>query len=292
MIELGTFENSPLRYPGSKARRAVRLLRLADQSKRHYVEPFAGGLGMLFRAKRENLFKIYHANDLNTNLINFYTVLRDYPDELIERLWTCYQYHGAGDEELFYQSQDDLSSGDDIKRAVAFFFLNKWSLRGDPRKGLIHWTNGRNGLAPKMLERLLTYSELLEEVKLTNLDYTHVDVSHDTFAYIDPPYPGLGKALYKDELDLTTFMDWSLNLTCSYMISLNDTAHIHKQFADFDRVVEPVKYSGLTNIGMRGGKPRITSELIIMNYKTSTRDAFVRQFGWSVRKARIPSKAG
>ena len=110
MIELGTFGNSPLRYQGGKARRSLRLLRFADQRQKHYVEPFAGGLGMLFRAKRENRFQKYYANDLDANLVNFYSILRDYPDELIKQLWTCYRHHGAGDEELFYQSREKSKS--------------------------------------------------------------------------------------------------------------------------------------------------------------------------------------
>jgi site-specific DNA-adenine methylase len=54
MKDLAIQDNSPLRYPGGKARKALRLLRFTDQSRRYYVEPFCG-MGMLFRSRRERL---------------------------------------------------------------------------------------------------------------------------------------------------------------------------------------------------------------------------------------------
>jgi site-specific DNA-adenine methylase len=77
---------------------------------------------MLFRARRENMLSTYHANDLDANLINFYSILRDYPDELKEQLWTCDQYLGAGDQELFHLSRENLALGNEMQRAVAFFY--------------------------------------------------------------------------------------------------------------------------------------------------------------------------
>ena len=106
MIELGTHHNSPLCYPGSKGRRAVRLLRLADQDRCQHLEPFAGGLGMLFRARRERMFRTYRASDSDDSLMNLWRVLRDYPEELVNRLWTFYRRHGTGSVELFHQCRE------------------------------------------------------------------------------------------------------------------------------------------------------------------------------------------
>ena len=104
MKDLGTFENSPLRYPGSKSRRSVQLLRLADQSKHHYFEIFAGGLGMLFRARRERLFKSFSANDADPQVYNFWKVLQNHSELLIDYLWKNYDRHGYGDSDLFNKS--------------------------------------------------------------------------------------------------------------------------------------------------------------------------------------------
>ena len=100
MKELGAFENSPLRYPGSKSRRAVRLLRLADQSRKHYVEPFCGGAGFLLQARRNRVFKTYAANDADPQAYNFWKVLQNHSELLISHLWKNYDRHGYGDSEL------------------------------------------------------------------------------------------------------------------------------------------------------------------------------------------------
>jgi DNA adenine methylase len=202
MIELGAHDNSPLRYPGGKARRSLRLLRFADQSRKHYVEPLAGGLGMLFRAKRENLFQKYYANDLDTNLVNFYSILRDYPDELIKQLWTCYRQHGARDEELFYQSRENPASSNDINRAVAYFIINKWPVKGDLDAGMMRTSKRRSGISPMLLNRLPIFSELLNGVTLTNLDYQNVKIPCSAFAFLDPPYENVGASLYKHKVNL------------------------------------------------------------------------------------------
>jgi DNA adenine methylase len=292
MIKLGIHENSPLRYPGGKSQRSTRLLRLADQTRKHYVEPFAGGLGMLFRARRERMFNTYRANDLDANLINFYTILRDYPDELIERLWTYYQLHGAGDEELFHLSREDLASGSELKRAVAFFVINRWAVKGDFNGGMIRTTKTRNGMSPRLLDRLPLYSELLRGVTLTNVDYREVEIPRNTFVFLDPPYENTGETLYSHTVDLTDFGIWAKNLNCLWLITLNDSEFTDSLFGEFARIVEPVKYPAAINPEFGSFKRRNTTEILIMNYHRPTRDAFVRQFGWSVRKARMSSKAG
>jgi DNA adenine methylase len=290
MNELGIHENSPLSYPGSKSQRSTRLLRLADQTRKHYVKSFAGGLGMLFRARRERMFKTYRANDLDANLINFYSILRDYLDELMEQLWTGYRHHGAGDEVLFHQSREDLASGSELKRAVAFFIINRWAVKGALRGGMRRTTKTRHGMSPRLLDRLPLYSELLRGVTLTNVDYREVEIPRNTFVFFDPPYENAGETLYSHTVDLTDFGIWAKNLNCSWLITLNDSECTDNLFGDFDRIVEPVKYSAAISPKFGSFERRNATELLIMNYHRPTRDAFVRQFEWSVRKACSLSK--
>jgi DNA adenine methylase len=289
MNELGIHENSPVSYPGSKSQRSTRLLRLADQTRKHYVEPFAGGLGMLFRARRERMFKTYRANDLDANLINFYSILRDYLDELMEQLWTCYRHHGAGDEVLFHRSREDLASGSELKRAVAFFIINRWAVKGALRGGMRRTTKTRHGMSPRLLDRLALYSELLRGVTLTNVDYREVEISRNTFVFLDPPYENVGETLYSHTVNLKEFCEWAKNLTCSWLTTLNNSKFTNKLFGDFDRITEPVKYPAPINTNCSSYQRRNTTELLIMNYHRPTRDAFVRQFGWPLRKARMSS---
>jgi DNA adenine methylase len=290
MIELGTHDNSPLRYPGSKARRAVRLLRFADQSKRDFVEPFAGGLGTLIRARKERLYKNFWGNDADPQVTNFWTVLRDFPESLIDRLWQCYNKHGYGDRELFIKSKEDLISGDEITKATAFFIINRWSVRGDLRSKMLNTKKNRDGISPNMIMRLSLFSELLEGVQLTNLDYRDIDIPKNAFCFIDPPYENRKYSFnYQYRLDWKEFKDWIEQLHCSWLVTLNDSSITNTLFSNHDRIVYEyqrnfpvVLHSQYDTLGREK-----RTEIIIMNYHRSTRDAFIRQFGWSVRKAGI-----
>ena len=291
MIELRNSENSPLRYPGGKSRRAMKLLRFADQQRKHYVEFFCGGMGMLIRARRERLFRSYLANDADPYVITFWRILRDYPTELIKRLWIEYDHHGAGDYELFQQCKENLEYGNEVTKAAAFYILNKLSAWGAVNGTMIRTDKVPKGLRPTLIEKLPLFSELLQGVHLTNLDYKDIDITKGTFAFLDPPYEPNGSTLYQYHVDLFDFSEWVKQLSCSWMISLNDSPSTNRLFADFPKLIEPLHYPPAMNSKSGAFECQKVSEMIIMNYRRSSRDAFVRLFGWSERKSHISSRA-
>jgi site-specific DNA-adenine methylase len=290
MIELDTHENSAPRYPGSKSRRALRLLRLADQDRRHYVEPFGGRLGLLFRARRERLFRTYHANDVDADLMNFWTVLRDRSDVLIERLWAVYRRYGTGNKELLQKCRAHLVSGNEISRVVAYFVLARLCVKADIRGGMIRSEKRRYAVSPITLEQLPKFSLLLQGVWLNNDHYQHIDMPSDVFAYRDSPYERIGSTLYHHQVELREFSEWARALPASWMLTLNDSPLINMLFCDFDKVVVPVTYE---TVGYMHQVLEAT-ELVVMNYhrpSRDVRDVLVRQFGWSVRSAQTQSVA-
>ena len=296
--ELGTFENSPLLYPGGKARRSPALLRLADQDKKHYVEPLCGGMSMMFCARKSRIFKTYAVNDINSDVINFWTILRDCSDELIDRLWDCYRRFGsAGNDEIVDKCQEDMRSGDEMARATALYLTNKWSMRGHfSGSGRGHSSctviqRSNNGVTPNMIERLPLFSDLLQDVTITNLDYTKLKVPRDSFIFCDPPYEGVGDKFYNHVFNLMDFSDWISHFKQqSFMITLNDSRRSNNLFKYYNRIVVPVKYSPLIRSKSPSYYQRRTTEIVVLNYHRRTRDAFLRQFGWPMRKSRLPSK--
>ncbi len=67
-------------YFGSKARLASRIVGLLP-SHRSYIEPFAGSLAVLMAKPRSAGLEV--ANDIDGDLMTFWRVLRDQPDELM-----------------------------------------------------------------------------------------------------------------------------------------------------------------------------------------------------------------
>ena len=84
-----------------------------------YVEPYAGMLGILLQrrpAKREIV------SDLDDDLINWWTVVRDKPDALGELLeWTP-----SWSSALFAEACQNLDHQDDVKRAYYFTLACHW----------------------------------------------------------------------------------------------------------------------------------------------------------------------
>lgn len=69
----------PLVYYGGKQRLAPLIAGLLP-SHRHYVEPFGGSLSVLL-AKPRSVSRRETVNDLDGNLMAFWTALRDSPEE-------------------------------------------------------------------------------------------------------------------------------------------------------------------------------------------------------------------
>lgn len=70
--------NCVLKYPGAKNRLASWICGYIPAHK-VYLEPFAGSLAVLFNKERCHIETV---NDLNGEIVNFFRVLRDNPEEL------------------------------------------------------------------------------------------------------------------------------------------------------------------------------------------------------------------
>jgi DNA adenine methylase len=103
----------PFAYYGGKTSLADRIVDLLPQHT-HYVEPFAGSLAVLLAKPRS---KMETVNDLDQDLMNFWRVLRDQPDELARRM--ALTPHSRAEQEAAY----DLSAPDDIERARRVWVL-------------------------------------------------------------------------------------------------------------------------------------------------------------------------
>src|SRR6478736_3870703 len=66
--------NRPLKWPGGKHYLASRIVALMPPHT-HYVEPYAGGLAVLFARSGEGVSEV--VNDLNADMTTFWRVLQD-----------------------------------------------------------------------------------------------------------------------------------------------------------------------------------------------------------------------
>ncbi len=170
-----------------------------------YIEPFVGGGAMLFYMLR-TFPHIARAviNDVNPYLMTAYRVVRNQPNDLIQRLLELereyFSQQGEEQKKEFYLSVRNIFNEkqlDDIDRTKYLLFLNRTCFNGLYRvnaKGKFNVPFGRN-LHPAICnaETILADSEALNrtDVAILNGDYElTVDEMQEglNFFYFDPPY--------------------------------------------------------------------------------------------------------
>jgi DNA adenine methylase len=201
----------PLKWHGGKHYLARRVLALMPPHL-HYVEPYFGGGQVLFARDRADRRLWWTGrtsdgrkadgvseviNDLNGDLMNFYTVLKD--PKLFGRL--RHRLDLTLHAEAEWQAARDLlagAGGDAVARAAALFILCRQSLsgrmdafaptvrtrlRGGRNDGVNGWWTAVEGLE--------AVHHRLRDVKVLHRPALEVIRSEDTSAtvfYLDPPY--------------------------------------------------------------------------------------------------------
>ncbi|MGW4043009.1 DNA adenine methylase [Streptomyces sp. NPDC004721] len=182
----------PVPYFGSKQSVADWIVGLLPDHD-HYVEPFAGGLSVLL-AKRPSQMET--VNDLDGQLMTFWRVLRNRPDELIRAC--ALTPHSRAEQIAAYGS---LDAEDDLEVA-----RRVWVRLTQGRSGMLRRTGWRHHVHPAgsatsmpgyldaYVDRMAAAAERLHAVSLEclpALDLIAKYGSHSSvLLYVDPPYLG------------------------------------------------------------------------------------------------------
>lgn len=176
--------NPFLKWAGGKRWALSALLSHVPKQFDRYIEPFLGGASLFFglRPKRAML------SDMNSDLINAYVHVRDFPAEL-QRWLVWLERHHSSD---FYYRVRERSKGGAFWRALRFIYLNRTCWNGLYRVNLRGQFNVPIGTktAVGFEGGLSEQSAALRDAKLMVADFEVVlaEASHDDFVYIDPPY--------------------------------------------------------------------------------------------------------
>ena len=168
-----------------------------------YVEPFVGGGAMLFYmlATYPNIKKAI-INDLNSDLITTYKVIKERPEELIAMLRVMQnEYRSCKNEaerkEYYLAKRERYNSREakDVEVAALFIFINRTCFNGLYRVNSKGKYNVPFGKAKNPLicdeETIMMDSRLLQKVEILNGDFEGVEKCVEragAFFYFDPPY--------------------------------------------------------------------------------------------------------
>lgn len=174
---------------GSKYTQVSWLLDMLPQTER-YVEPF-GGSGVVIANKEPAEIETF--NDINSELINFFDVIRERPDEFEQKL-----IRTPHSREM-YSRAVEKNPDDEMTRALYFLVRVAQSFGGAEGNG---WGRSigtkRRGMAQRAAawehrkEQVNKVAERMRRVQIESTDAVSLIKDHDhpdcTF-YCDPPYP-------------------------------------------------------------------------------------------------------
>lgn len=203
-----------IKWSGSKRSQLENILEHIPTNIETYIEPFVGGGsvfgGMLVRGGVGKFI----INDLNTCLIELWTLIRDNPDKILnhyEDLWTQLN-SSSSPEDVFYYTRDSLNHHN---LPEDFMFILRTCVNGMPRynsKGHFNTSfhHNRGGMKPETLRKIVyKWHTLMKryDITFTNSSYEGVYSKKGGFMYLDPPYANT-KGMYFGGLDVNTFFNW------------------------------------------------------------------------------------
>ncbi len=178
---------SPLPYVGSK-RFFLKYITPYISDFAEYREPFVGGGSVFIYLKQTYPNKMFWINDLYTDLYYFWKSAQENPNLLISYIQEFKNNYSDG-KQLYYYLKENIQTFNDIKRGAALFVLAKISYSSKIGGGYGSF-NFDNFFTLASIERVKQFVPLLDNVKITNLDYKDVIKANgtDVFIYLDPPY--------------------------------------------------------------------------------------------------------
>lgn len=260
-----------------------------------YCEPFVGGGAVLL-----DVLENFHPsevliNDINPELCNVYTCVRDSIEELVAMLSEMqknFEELDTDERKIYYYEKrarfNELiqQNCDSVEKAALFIFINKTCFNGLYRvngKGLYNVPMG-SYKKPSICdtEHLRYVNELLQGIQVHCGEYSEcLDfIDSNTFVYIDPPYRPLtetasftsyakGDFSDKDQIALGRFIDEITGKGSKVVASNSDPKNSNSEDDFFDELYQRYdikRVSATRMINSKGNGRGAIQELLICNW--------------------------
>ena len=258
-----------LKWVGGKRQLLTDILPRIPENCSTYVEPFVGGGAVFFELQPKKAI----INDLNAELINVYSLVRDSPVEFLREL----EHHAQrNDKDYFYKirsmdRQLDYEQVNPIQRAARILYLNKTCYNGLYRVNSAGQFNTPYGKYknPKIVDgaAIRAMSKYLNRkgIKICQGDYKAVlkGLRKGAFVYFDPPYLPLsssasftgytqGGFTYKQQQELKRECDKLRKRGIAFLLSNSDCPEIRQLYSDYTIVTVKAKRNVNSNGSARG----------------------------------------
>jgi len=272
-----------VKWAGGKRQLVEELLRSRPGEYNRFIEPFIGGGALFFALRPADAY----ISDINEELINIYTVVRDDVDKLIVELKKHEKKYKAGDPQgYFYAVRNiDREAGyarwSRVRKAARLLFLNKTCFNGLFRMNSRKQFNTPFGfyVNPAIVDEnnLRACSKALANAKIAAAGFDHVleIANKGDFVYFDPPYVPLSSTAnftsYTGEgFDLET--QTSLRDVCDKLDAKKVKWMLSNSYTDFVLDLYQGKYhirkvEASRAINCKADKRGKVAEVIVTNYE-------------------------
>jgi DNA adenine methylase len=252
------FLQTPLRYPGHQIYALNNILSFIP-SHQYYIEPFCGGASVFFGKAKVGYNLL---NDIDTELIETYKIIRDQPERLISVL-----SKEKSSEQRYNHFKAEFIPKDNFETAVRWFYLNKtsrlelmsmfWEIDDKIKLKPANWSEG-----------ILECSKKLQNVELTSGDFEKLihGATEGAFLFIAPPYSihhsSVQNKLHKYPFERESHFRLANALKLKsnkikFLMTYNENNEIREMYS----WAEKLMIFNLSN------EPPQKKEIVIMNYK-------------------------
>ena len=219
-----------LKWAGGKRQILPDLISLLPGSWSSYLEPFAGGLALFSELCSRSLISSGKISDTNPELINFYSVVKKFPADLIESL---VQYRSGNFASFYYSCRAEFNemrgkNNGRVERAALFLYLNRHCYNGlwrVNRKGEFNVPFGKyaNPHIPNH-QCIMEFHRSLESVEIAEQDFAESSLAAKPgdLVYFDPPYSPVSET--------ANFTDYTAG-----GFRMKDQERLHRICVDLDR---------------------------------------------------------
>jgi DNA adenine methylase len=268
------------KWGGGKRQLLKEILPLIPSFSRYY-EPFVGGAAVLFGLCPKKAV----VNDVNSELINTYQVVKDNPYELISLLQKYKENHNV---EYYYRirsldrDSERYSRLSSIEKAARTVYLNRTCFNGLYRVNKAGCFNTPCGKYknPEIVnkDRIIAMHEFFNsnDIAIRCGDYkdTLKGIRKGAFVYFDPPYmpPENGDETFTEytvdgfdedkQIELKEVCDKLTARGVSFMLSNSSCSFIRDLYKDYNIKIVQARRS----INANAGKRTLIDEVLVTNF--------------------------
>ena len=269
---------TPCAYYGGKQKLVKYILPLIPDDYKIYVEPFAGGLAILFAKEKS---KVEVINDINGEVMNFYIVMKTRFEELHKKVdITMHSRSQFNQAKKIYRNPKKHNA---IDRAWAFWILTNQSHTHKIGGGWKTSDRLAKGGNPAVTLRNRKRQFSIYENRLMDTDIECIDAlelikrrdSIHTFFYLDPPYYNADMGHYRGYTleDYKNLLDLISGIEGKFLLSSypSDILAEYTEKNNWNQNELTVKLSA-------GGLNKTKNEVLTWNYKVEFKQCLLNFF--------------